>query len=107
MAPETPTLRRILQFKFTLPGASAGNLASFVKASAPFYEAFGGARVRLLQNADDPSRYIHEIAYEAPEALEINRQRVASDPRVQAYLQAWRMLVPGAIEIDVYQDVTG
>ena len=37
--------------------------------------------------------------------LRLNRQRVASDPRVQAYLQAWRMMVPGAVEIDVYQEV--
>ena len=32
------------------------------------------------------------------------RQRVASDPRVQAYLQTWRSLLPGSIEIDVYQE---
>jgi len=36
-------------------------------------------------------------------ALEQNRQQVASDPRVQSYLQAWRSMFPGAIEIDVYK----
>jgi hypothetical protein len=36
--------------------------------------------------------------------MELNRQRVASDPRVQAYLATWRALFPGAIEIDVYQE---
>jgi hypothetical protein len=60
----------------------------------------------LLQNVDDPTRFVQEFEYEAPEVIELNRQRFASDPRVQAYLRSWRSLFPGAIEIDVYQDVT-
>jgi hypothetical protein len=55
---------------------------------------------------DDPARFVHEIEYDAPEFLELNRQRVAGDPRVQAYLQAWRSFVPGSIEIDVYQEAS-
>jgi uncharacterized protein YbaA (DUF1428 family) len=105
MANDPQPVRRILQFKFTLPAANSAHIVSMIKAAAPFYQAFGGRRVRLLQNVDDPARYIHEIEYEAPEVMEINRQRVASDPRVQAYLQAWRTFVPGAVEIDVYQGI--
>jgi hypothetical protein len=105
MAQESQAVRRILQFKFTLPAANSVHLASLLKAASPFYEAFGGTRVRLLQNVDDPGRYVQEIEYETHEIIELNRQRVASDPRVQAYLQAWRTLVPGAIEIDVYQEI--
>ena len=62
------------------------------------------ARARLLKNVDDPARFIHEIEYESHEVIELNRQRVASDPRVQAYLQTWRSLFPGGVEIDVYQE---
>ena len=58
-----------------------------MKAATPFFEAFGGRRVRLLQNVDDPARFIQEIEYDTPEVIELNRQRVASDPRVQAYLR--------------------
>ena len=105
MATESHTVRRTVQFKFTLPAASSTHLASLLRAAAPFYEAFGGRRVRLLQNVDDPARFMHEIEYETHEVIELNRQRVASDPRVQAYLQTWRSLLPGAIEIDVYQEV--
>jgi hypothetical protein len=36
--------------------------------------------------------------------MEMNRQRIASDPRVQAYLQTWRTLLPGSVEIDVYKE---
>jgi len=104
MANEASTVRRTLQFKFTLPGANAAHLVSMIKAAAPFYEMFGGARARLLQNVDDPARFVHEIEFELPEVVEFNRQKAASDPRVQAYLATWRSLLPGAVEIDVYQE---
>ena len=104
MAKKSHTVRRTVQFKFTLPTANADHLASLVKSAAPFYQAFGGRRVRLLQNVDDPARFIHEIEYDTHEVIELNRQRVACDPRVQAYLQTWRALFPGSIEIDVYQE---
>jgi uncharacterized protein YbaA (DUF1428 family) len=104
MANESQTVRRTVQFKFTLPAANSSHLASLLKAAAPFYEAFGGQRIRLLQNVDDPARFIQEIEYETHEVLELNRQRIASDPRVQAYLATWRTLLPGSIEIDVYQE---
>ena len=105
MATDSKTVRRTVQFKFTLPSANSSHLASLMRAAAPFYEAFGGRRVRLLQNVDDPARFMHEIEYDTHEVIEINRQRVASDPRVQAYLQTWRSLLPGAVEIDVYQEL--
>jgi hypothetical protein len=99
------TVRRTLFFKFRMPAADPKSLASIMKASAPFYEFFGGTRMRLLQNADDPGQFIQEIEYETPEAMEVNRQRIASDPRLQGYLQAWRAFLPGVVEIDVYQDI--
>jgi hypothetical protein len=99
-----PKLRRTLHFKFTLPGASEQMLA-MIKSAAPLYQMFGDAKVSLLQNVDDPNRFLQEIEYDAPESMELNRQQIASDPHVQAYLQAWRSMFPGAIEIDVYKKV--
>jgi hypothetical protein len=99
------TVKRILHFKFRLPAADPAQITSIIKASAPFYEFFGGARMRLLQNADDPGQYIQEIEYETPEVMEMNRQRIATDLRLQGYLQAWRAFLPTAIEVDVYQEV--
>jgi hypothetical protein len=63
-----------------------------------------GAAMRLLQNVDDPARFIQEIEYDTHEVIELNRQRVASDPQVQAYLRTWRSFFPGSVEIDVYQE---
>ena len=97
------TIRRTLHFKFTLAGANE-QMVAMIKSAAPLYQMFGDATVRLLQNVDDPSRFLQEIEYDAPEEMELNRQKLASDPRVQTYMQAWRAMFPGGIEIDVYKE---
>jgi hypothetical protein len=98
-------VHRTLQLRFTLPAADSRQLAAMIKAAVPFYQMFGNATVRLLQNVDDPAKFVQEIEYEAQEDWELTRQRMASDMRVQSYLQVWRTMLPGAPEIDVYQEV--
>ena len=105
MSDKVPTVRRTLQLRFTLPAGDSGQLAAMIKAAAPFYQVFGNAQVRLLQNVDDPAKFVQEIEYEAHEGWELNRQRIAGDLRMQTYLQAWRSMLPGTPEIDVYQEV--
>jgi len=101
---EKTKVRRTVHLRFTLPNADRNQLAAMVKAAAPFYQMFGNAQVRLLQNVDDPAKYIQVIEYEALEDWELNRQRLASDARMQVYLQTWRSMFPGAMEFDVFQD---
>jgi hypothetical protein len=105
MSTEDTKVRRTLQLRFTFPTSDSGQIAAMIKAAAPFYQMFGNAKVRLLQNVDDPSKFVQEIEYEAQQEWELNRQRIAGDVRMQTYLQAWRTMLPGAPEIDVYQDV--
>ena len=105
MATTERKVRRMLQLRFTMPSADPAQILQFVNASKPFYEMMGGTEVRLLQNVDDPGKFIQVIEYETPESIETNRQRVASDPRLQTYLQAWRAMLPGGVEIDVFKDV--
>jgi hypothetical protein len=105
MNDEAPKVRRTLQLRFTLPTADSGQFAAMIRAAAPFYQIFGSAQVRLLQNVDDPAKFIQEIEYEAHEDWELNRQRMASDARMQVFLQTWRTMFPGALEMDVYQEV--
>src|SRR5580658_729808 len=105
MSTDETKVRRTVHLKFTLPGADSKQMAAMIKASAPFYQMFGNARVRLLQNVDDPGKFVQEIEYEANEGWELNRQKIAGDLRMQTYLQAWRAMLPGAPEIDVYQEV--
>ncbi|HXW29660.1 MAG TPA: hypothetical protein VEK55_09875 [Xanthobacteraceae bacterium] len=99
-------VRRTLHLKIRTPTADLNQLLPFIKAAIPFYEAFGQMRVRLLHNVDDPTQFVQVVEYETEEAFEMNRQRVAGDPTLRAYLQTWRALMSGAVEIDVYADVT-
>ena len=102
---EAAKVRRTLQLRFTLRTADSGQLAAMIKAAAPFYQMFGKAEVRLLQNVDDPAKFVQVIEYEADQDWELNRQRIASDARMQVYLQTWRTMFPGVLEIDVFQEV--
>jgi len=105
MSNEETKVRRTLHLRFTLPASDSTQLIAMIKAATPFYQMFGKAEVRLLQNVDDQSKFVQEIEYEANEDWELSRQRIASDPRMQVYLQTWRNLFPGVAEIDVYQEV--
>lgn len=107
MPNETAKANRILYLKMRTPSADAASmLVSMMKNTLPLFKAFGEAKVSLLRNVDDPSQFIQVIEYQTDRALELNRQKLASEPMVQNYLQAWRTLFPGAVEIDVYEDVT-
>ena len=105
MSDEEVKVWRTLHLKFTLPGADSEQLSSMMRSAAPFFQMFGKAHFRLLQNADDATKFIQVVEYETPEALELNRQSLASDLRFQTYLQMWRAMLPGGLEIDVYQEV--
>ena len=107
MANDDAKAARILHIKIKTPSAEATTLVtSMMKNALPLYKAFGDARVRLLRNVDNQTQFLQVIEYEADRAFEINRQKLASDPTVQNYLQACRALFPGAVEIDVYEDMT-
>ena len=103
---DNKTVRRILHFKFTLPSADTAQLFAMMKNTAPYMTIFGEMSVRFLQNADDPTRIIQIVEYDAPESMEASRQSMASDPRVQTYLQVWRTIVPN-VEMDVYREIEG
>ena len=106
MADNSASLRRILHFRIRTPGMDAAQLLSMIKPAVPFFQAWGGGQVRLLRNVDDPNQFLQVIEYETPQALELNRQRIASDPMLRTYLQTWRTVLQGAVDVDVYEDVT-
>lgn len=105
--PDAPeTVKRVLQIKIRSLGDPQQTLA-LMQRGAQFYSAFGGARFRYLQNVDDPGQFLVEVEYEADVELELNRQKVASDPMVRAWLQGWKQMLAGTADMDVYKDVTG
>lgn len=107
MASEGSTAKQILHVRIRMPSADMTSLlTATMKNALSVFSAFGDAQVRLLRNADDRTQFLQMIEYQMDQAIELNRQKFASDPMVQNYLQAWRTLFPGTIEIDVYEDIT-
>lgn len=81
-------------------------LFSFLRNAIPFYEAPGGVRIRLLRNVEDPTRFIEVVEYDSVEAFEKDEERLRHDDRMRGYLQTWRSLLSGAVEVETYEDVT-
>jgi hypothetical protein len=107
MADDATKAKRILCVKLRTPSPNAtALLVTMMKNAFPLYKAFGDAQARLLRNVDDQTQFLQMIEYQTDQAFELNRQKLASDPMVQTYLQTCRSLFPGALEIDVYEDVT-
>lgn len=96
---------RTMHLKFTLPTADPAQLQAVVKATAPYYGMFGGRQVRLLQNVDNPGQFIQVLDYDVDQSLENSRQQIASDPRLQVFLQSWRQMFPGSVEVCVFREI--
>jgi len=105
VAETNEVLRRVLHIKMRALGDPSQILA-LIRSSAPFYRAMGGTGFRVLQNVDDPAQILVEIEYEANAALELNRNKVASDPMMRTFLQGWRAILAGNADIYVYENVT-
>jgi hypothetical protein len=106
VAGDGDNVQRVLQFRVR-PVGDAAQFLALMKSATPFYQAFGGRRFRFLRNVDDPAQLLVEIEYETHAGLELNRQKVASDPMVRTFLQGWRTMLAGNAEVDVYEDVSG
>lgn len=66
-------MNRTLHIKITTPSADSGKLlASMMKNTARMYEAFGGVRIRLLRNVDDPVQFVQVIEYQTDKSLARN-----------------------------------
>lgn len=105
MAEPAAAMRRVLQMKMRALGDPA-QVLMLMRSAAPFYSTLGGTKVRLMQNVDDPAQFCIEIVYEANAAMEMNRQKVSSDPMIRTFLTGWRAMLAGAADVDVYEDVT-
>jgi hypothetical protein len=107
MQANTAKASRILYLKIKAPSADAANLIlSLSNNAAPLYKAFGCAKIRLLRNADDRAQFLQMIEYETDASVESDRQKFASEPAMQNFIQAWRAMFPGTVDADVYEDVT-
>ncbi|HTM73742.1 MAG TPA: hypothetical protein VL198_10970 [Pseudolabrys sp.] len=106
MADEPMKLRRTLLLRLKAPTPDAAKmLGAMMQNTAAMYKTFGDAKVRLLRNADDQTQFLQIIEFQADQAIERSRQKMASDPAMQNFLQAWRSMFPGAADAEVYEDI--
>jgi len=106
MADESVKVRRTLLLRLKAPTPDAAKvLGAMMQNTAAMYQAFADAKVQLLRNADDPSQFLQIIEFQSDQAVERSRQKMASDPTMQNFLQAWRAMFPGAADAEVYEDV--
>jgi hypothetical protein len=106
MADEPAKVRRTLLLRLKAPNPDAAKvLGSMMQNTAAMYKAFGDAKIRLLRNADDQTQFLQIVEFQTDQILERSRQKIASDPAMQNFLQAWRAMFPGAADAEVYEDV--
>src|SRR5689334_2047838 len=98
--------RIVLHLNIAVQNTRREELLEFLREARSFYEEIPGAVVRLLQNRDNPQSFIEVIEYETIEAYELDRTRVDSDAKMQAYLSRWRSLLNGPVRIEIYDDLT-
>lgn len=106
MAESPDKVRRVLHMKLRAVGDPQQMLV-LLQGATPFYRAFGTSQVRILKNIDDPAQFLVEFVYEADAGLELNRQKVASDPMLRNFLTGWKQMLAGSADMDVYEDVSG
>jgi hypothetical protein len=106
MAESPDKVRRVLHMKLRAVGDPQQMLA-LLQGATPFYRAFGTSQVRILKNVDDPAQFLVEFVYEADAGLELNRQKVASDPMLRSFLTGWKQMLAGSADMDVYEDMSG
>lgn len=98
---------RELHLHIRVPPGGAAALRAFIVRATPFYEAPGGIRVRLLQQADDPDAFIEVIHYASRDAFDADQQRVETDPEMQRWLAEWRTLLAGPPQVVVHEVLAG
>lgn len=99
-------IARAVHLRIVASAEKQAALLSFLREARPYYEAIPGARVRLLQDERDASRFIELVEYETEEAYAADAERVASDPLMLAYLARWRALLDGPAQVETFVDIT-
>lgn len=81
-------------------------LTEFLRRARPYYEAPGGIRVRLIEDADNPRRFIEIIEYESEEVFERDHLRLDTDSAMRSYLDEWHSLLDGEVRVQKYLDLS-
>lgn len=91
----------ILHLRIRVEPVNQPRFYEFLQRAIPVYEQPGGIKVTLLQNPQDPIRFIELVEYATQEDYDQDQVRVSEDPVNIRLLQEWRELISCPPEIEV------
>lgn len=100
-------MRVLLHLRFRVQPGRRDEFLAFLRDATPFYEAPGGIRIGLLQDAADPDRFIEVVEYADEATYQRDQVRVESDAEMRGYLGRWRELLVLPLETEVLHDLEG
>ena len=100
-------MRVLLHLRFRVQAGRGEEFLAFLRDAIPFYEAPGGIRIGLLQDASDPDRFIEVVEYADEETYGRDQARAESDATMRGFLSRWRELLVLPLEMEVLHDIGG
>lgn len=97
-----PTTGVDLHLRLTVKLGRRDEFLAFLRDAIPYYESPGGIEVSLLQDYDNPHRFIEIIRYRDQAAYVDDQRRVDADPRMRDYIERWRALLAEPPVAEVY-----
>lgn len=101
---ETLAQAVVLHLHIRVREGNEAKLTEFLHRARPYYEAPGGIRVRLIEDADDPRCFIEIIEYESEAVFEQDHLRLDADSTMESYLDEWHSLLEGEVRVKKYLD---
>jgi len=81
------------------------HLLEFLARAVPIYEQAGGIRVNLLQDQNDPTRFIEQIEYASQTEFERDQIRVHENPIHKRLIEEWRELLSEPPVVEVWSEL--
>jgi quinol monooxygenase YgiN len=96
----------ILHLGIRVTEGNEERLLALLREAVPYYEQPGDIRIRLLRSRSEPRRFIEVVEYADRSAHDRDQIRVANEPRMKGFLERWRALLEGPVEVETYEEVT-
>jgi len=101
----TPHAGVHLHLRLTVKPGRRDDFLAFLKEAIPYYESPGGIEIKLVQDFDNPHRFVEVVHYRDEAAYFADQHRVDADARMREYIEKWRSFLVEPPASEVYRDV--
>lgn len=91
----------VLHLHIRVKEAQRPALLDYVREAFPVFEAPGGCKGVLYQDASDPERYDEVFYYASEESYQAGERAIQEDPEQVRLLTRWRALLEGPPVVQV------